>query len=229
MRHHQRIITEAVPSNALERVLWLEADARACLKVDDEQFQRNQRDVVKEEARVNVLNQPYGGFPWLDMGPVAGSATGPTRIILMGFRGPGCCDLADVQKFFRDVLRAEQRLGDVKPEEGFALKSISRRFRWGTTPPFADLQEPPQKEERRGHVEEKFGDACRRRPSATRSWRGGLAAMALLDQALHGPYHRWHPRARPSADRLVRSSTVPWVLAGSAGAAGIAICGRAGR
>ena len=53
---------ESVPSNALERVLWLEADRMRALKVDDENL-RNQRDVVKEEVRVNVLNQPYGGFP----------------------------------------------------------------------------------------------------------------------------------------------------------------------
>jgi len=50
---------ESVPSNALERVLWLEADRMRALKVDDENL-RNQRDVVKEEVRVNVLNQPYG-------------------------------------------------------------------------------------------------------------------------------------------------------------------------
>ena len=61
-------ITKSVPSNALERVLWLEADRMRALKVDDENL-RNQRDVVKEEVRVNVLNQPYGGFPWLDMPP----------------------------------------------------------------------------------------------------------------------------------------------------------------
>jgi zinc protease len=59
---------ESVPSNALERVLWLEADRMRALHVDDENL-RNQRDVVKEEVRVNVLNQPYGGFPWLDLPP----------------------------------------------------------------------------------------------------------------------------------------------------------------
>src|SRR4051812_50146726 len=59
---------EAVPSNALERVLWLEADRMRALKVDDENL-RNQRDVVKEEVRVNVLNQPYGGFLWLRLPP----------------------------------------------------------------------------------------------------------------------------------------------------------------
>ena len=31
---------------------------------------RNQIDVVKEEIRVNVLNRPYGGFPWLKLPPV---------------------------------------------------------------------------------------------------------------------------------------------------------------
>src|SRR5258708_39184247 len=53
---------EAVPSNALERVLWLEADRMRALKVDDENL-KNQRDVVKEEVRVNVINQPYRGVP----------------------------------------------------------------------------------------------------------------------------------------------------------------------
>src|SRR5260370_2467778 len=60
---------ESVPSNALERVLWLEADRMRALKVDDENL-KNQRDVVKEEVRVNVMNQPYGGFPRLRMPPV---------------------------------------------------------------------------------------------------------------------------------------------------------------
>jgi hypothetical protein len=31
----------------------------------------NQQGVVKNEVRVNVLNQPYGGFPWLSMPQVA--------------------------------------------------------------------------------------------------------------------------------------------------------------
>ena len=70
---------ESVPSNALDRVLWLEADRMRALKVDDENL-RNQRDVVKEEVRVNVLNQPYGGFPGsiFRRSPIA---TGPTRTI----------------------------------------------------------------------------------------------------------------------------------------------------
>src|SRR5260370_4941407 len=61
---------ESVPSNALERVLWLEAHRMRALKVDDENL-RNQRDVVKAEVRVNVVNQPYGGFPSPDLPPAS--------------------------------------------------------------------------------------------------------------------------------------------------------------
>ena len=73
---------EAVPSNALERVLWLEADRMRALKVDDENL-KNQRDVVKEEVRVNVRTSRMGDFPgwtcrrWR-------FATGRIPIIFMG-------------------------------------------------------------------------------------------------------------------------------------------------
>jgi hypothetical protein len=35
-----------------------------------EENMANQISVVKEEIRVNVLNRPYGGFPWLVLPPV---------------------------------------------------------------------------------------------------------------------------------------------------------------
>src|SRR6201993_353638 len=60
---------ETVPSNALERVLFLEADRMRGPRLTEENL-RNQCDVVKEEIRVNVLNRPYGGFPWLKLPPV---------------------------------------------------------------------------------------------------------------------------------------------------------------
>ena len=52
---------EALPSNALERALFLEADRMRSPAVNEENL-ANQIAVVKEEIRVNVLNQPYGGF-----------------------------------------------------------------------------------------------------------------------------------------------------------------------
>jgi predicted Zn-dependent peptidase len=57
---------EALPSNALERGLFLEADRMASPRLTDENL-ANQIAVVKEEIRVNVMNRPYGGFPWLEL------------------------------------------------------------------------------------------------------------------------------------------------------------------
>jgi predicted Zn-dependent peptidase len=58
-----------MPAGALERALFLEAD-RMRGPVLTEANLRNQVDVVKEEIRVNVLNRPYGAFPWLKLPPV---------------------------------------------------------------------------------------------------------------------------------------------------------------
>src|SRR5260370_25553791 len=53
---------ESVPSNALDRVLSLEADRMRALKVDDENL-RNQRDLGNDKVPVNVTNPPTAGFP----------------------------------------------------------------------------------------------------------------------------------------------------------------------
>jgi zinc protease len=183
---------EAVPSNALERVLWLEADRMRALKVDDENL-INQRNVVKEEVRVNVLNQPYGGFPWLDMPPVAFRNWANAHNFYGDFADLDAASLADVQKFFRTYYVPNNAvlllLGDVNAQEGLALaEKYFGPIPAGAVPPFADPTEPAQTEERRGHVDEKFGTLPamavgyvlpqRRTPD----WH----AMVLLDQALHG-------------------------------------------
>jgi zinc protease len=183
---------EAVPSNALERVLWLEADRMRALKVDDENL-INQRDVVKEEVRVNVLNQPYGGFPWLDMPPVAYRNWANAHNFYGDFADLDAASLADVQTFFKTYYVPNNAvlliLGDVKPDEGITLaRKYFGDIPRGAAPPFADPSEPQQTEERRGNVEEKFGTlpamAIGYPVPVRRSaeWH----AMALLDQALHG-------------------------------------------
>src|SRR5258708_415634 len=57
---------EVMPSNALELAMWLESDRMRSLKITPENL-KNQQDVVSEEVRVNVLNQPYGAFEWLGL------------------------------------------------------------------------------------------------------------------------------------------------------------------
>jgi zinc protease len=183
---------EAVPSNALERVLWLEADRMRALKVDDENL-RNQRDVVKEEVRVNVMNQPYGGFPWLDMPPVAFRNWANAHNFYGDFADLDAATLVDVQKFFNTYYVPNNAvlllLGDIKPEEGAALaENYFAEIPKGAAPPFSDPAEPPQNEERRGHVEEKFGTLPAMAIGYVMPQRrtADWYAMALLDQALHG-------------------------------------------
>jgi zinc protease len=50
---------EALPSNQLPLALWLEADRMRSLVVNDANFRR-EREVVKEEYRQRIGNQPYG-------------------------------------------------------------------------------------------------------------------------------------------------------------------------
>src|SRR5712664_4106565 len=57
---------EVVPSNKLETILWAEADRMSGLAVNEDNL-KNQQGVVGNEVKVNVLNRPYGGFPWIDL------------------------------------------------------------------------------------------------------------------------------------------------------------------
>jgi zinc protease len=53
------VFWETVPSQYLPLVLWLEADRMASLRIDEKAF-KNEREVVKEERRMRIENQPYG-------------------------------------------------------------------------------------------------------------------------------------------------------------------------
>ena len=183
---------ESVPSNALERVLWLEADRMRSLKVDDENL-RNQRDVVKEEVRVNVMNQPYGGFPWLDLPPVAFRNWPNAHNFYGDFADLDAATLADVQSFFRTYYAPNNAvlvmIGDLDSADAFNLaKRYFEAIQPGPPTPRADISESPQTEERRGEVEEKFGPLPAMAigytlpKRQTRDWY----AMGILDRVLHG-------------------------------------------
>ena len=53
------IFWETFPAQYLPMVLWLEADRMATLRIDEKVFE-TEREVVKEERRMRVENQPYG-------------------------------------------------------------------------------------------------------------------------------------------------------------------------
>jgi len=183
---------ESVPSNALERVLWLEADRMRALKVDDENL-RNQRDVVKEEVRVNVMNQPYGGFPWLDLPPVAFRNWPNAHNFYGDFVDLDAATLADVQSFFRTYYAPNNAvlvmIGDLDSAEAFAF---AKRYFEDIPPqpaiPRADVSEPPQAEERHGEVVEKFGPLPAIAIGYTVPPRESVDwyAIGILDRVLHG-------------------------------------------
>src|SRR5271156_1758333 len=183
---------EAVPSNALDRVLWLAADRMRALKVDDENL-HNQRDVVKEEVRVNVMNQPYGGFPWLDLPPVAFRNWPNAHNFYGDFADLDAATLTDVQHFFHTYYAPNNAVllmvGDLDPAESFAFaKRYFEDIPTHPLPPVADVSEPPQTEERRGEVPEQFGPlpaiaiGYTFPPRDNPDWY----AAAILDRALHG-------------------------------------------
>jgi zinc protease len=55
----ETVFWETFPAQYLPMSLWLEADRMATLRIDKDTF-TNERDVVKEERRMRVDNQPYG-------------------------------------------------------------------------------------------------------------------------------------------------------------------------
>ncbi|MES1154461.1 MAG: insulinase family protein, partial [Rhodanobacter sp.] len=60
----------SAPSSALAPILWMEADRMKSLDFSAKNL-ANQQNVVKEEIRVNVKNQPYGLFFWTDLNRLA--------------------------------------------------------------------------------------------------------------------------------------------------------------
>ena len=55
----ETVFWETVPSQYLPLTLWLEADRMATLRIDKDTF-ANEREVVKEERRMRIDNQPFG-------------------------------------------------------------------------------------------------------------------------------------------------------------------------
>ena len=55
----ETVFWETVPAQYLPLALWLEADRMATLRIDKDTF-ANEREVVKEERRMRIDNQPYG-------------------------------------------------------------------------------------------------------------------------------------------------------------------------
>ena len=143
---------EVVPSNKLETILWAEADRMNGLAVTEDNL-KNQQGVVGNEVKVNVLNRPYGGFPWIDL-PMAANTNWYNAHNFYG-------DLSDIEsakldevKQFFDTYYAPNNavltiVGDFEPAE--AKKLVEKYFgeiKAAQVPPQPDLTEPRQEKEK---------------------------------------------------------------------------------
>ena len=144
---------QVVPANAVETMLWAEADRMRGLDIDQANLE-NQQGVVSNEVRVNVINAPYGGFPWLDLPQVANENWYNAHNFYGELSDLEAASLEDVQSFF-DTYYAPNNaavvvVGDVDPDQvmGWVEQYFGGIAR-ADVPPIPDLSEPRQTEEKR--------------------------------------------------------------------------------
>jgi predicted Zn-dependent peptidase len=143
---------QVMPSNALELALWLEADRMRSLEVTPENL-KNQQNVVSEEVRVNVLNQPYGAFEWLGLPQRANTNWYNAHNFYGDLTDLEAATIDDVRSFFDTYYAPNNAVlvvtGDATPADVMAL---ARKY-FGdlpsrTLPPEPDVSEPPQTAEK---------------------------------------------------------------------------------
>ena len=181
---------EIVPANKLETVLWAEADRMHGLAVNEDNL-KNQQGVVGNEVKVNVLNRPYGGFPWLDMPQYANSNWYNAHNFYGDLRDIEAATLADVQSFFTQYYAPDNAalaiVGDFEPAEAKAL--VQKYFgplAASKRPPLPDISEPRQEKEKKASKV----DPQAKRPATAFAYQmpkrntPEYYAMGLLDQVL---------------------------------------------
>ena len=181
---------EIMPANKLETVLWAEADRMKGLSITDENL-KNQQGVVGNEVKVNVLNRPYGGFPWLFMPQYANENWYNAHNFYGDLKDIESAKLDEVQKFFKTYYvpnnAALAIVGDFDPEQAKAMvEKYFGNIPPGDTPPIPDLAEPKQQKEKVASRK----DPLATRPALAFSYhmpdRGTpeYYAMGILDQML---------------------------------------------
>ena len=144
---------QIMPAHKLETALWAEADRMRGLDITKENL-TNQQGVVKNEVRVNVLNTPYGGFPWLDMPQYANANWYNAHNFYGDLKDLDAATLEDVRSFFKTYYAPNNAalvvVGDFETAE--AKRMIEKYFGSVPTanvPPMPDIREPRQEKEKR--------------------------------------------------------------------------------
>ena len=182
---------EIVPAHKLETMLWAEADRMRGLSITDENL-ANQQGVVKNEVKVNVLNQPYGGFPWLWMPQYANENWYNSHNFYGDLEDLDAASLNDVAVFFSQYYAPDNAaiaiVGDFDSAE--ALEMVKQYFSDIPASPepvtLPDITEPRQETEKKVSREDPlatrpgFAFAYHVPERLTPEWY----AMGLIDQIL---------------------------------------------
>jgi predicted Zn-dependent peptidase len=181
---------EILPSNKLETALWAEADRMNGLAVTEDNL-KNQQGVVGNEVKVNVINRPYGGFPWLDMPQYANTNWYNAHNFYGDLKDIEAATLTDVQAFFKTYYAPNNAalaiVGDFDVVQ--ARQWVEKYFggiKASDLPAQPDLTEPKQaKEKNASRV-----DALAKRPGIAIAYHmperntPEYYAMGLIDQIL---------------------------------------------
>jgi len=159
-RHDFTEYVDTAPISALDPTLWLEADRLKTLDFSPANLE-NQRKVVEEEVRVNVLNQPYGLFYAIDLPGKAFDKFPNAHNFYGEFKDLDAAKIQDVEAFFNHYYAPNNAVlaiaGDVKPEEVFAkVEKYFGAIAPRQVPPKPDVSEPPQTAERRFTQQDKL-------------------------------------------------------------------------
>ena len=141
---------ETVPSNQLELALWLEANRMGyLLPAMTQQKLDTQRDVVQNERRWSMDNQPYGSW-WERLPALCFPPSHPFHHSLIGSMSDlDAASLEDIEQFFTTYYTPDNAVlsiaGDFDPAE--ARRLIERHFgaipRGKGKPPLPDMSLPP--------------------------------------------------------------------------------------
>ncbi len=181
---------EILPAHKLETALWAEADRMRGLAITQENL-TNQQGVVKNEVKVNVINQPYGGFPWLDMPQYANTNWYNAHNFYGDLQHLDAATLEDVEAFFKTFYAPNNAalvvVGDFEAQEALAMiKKYFNDIRAAEQPAKPDLSEPRQEQEKKFNKP----DSLANRPALAFAYHmperntPEYYAMGLLDQIL---------------------------------------------
>ena len=154
------VFWETVPAQYLPLVLWLEADRLATLRIDEDVF-KTEREVVKEERRMRIDNQPYGRLNELIYNEAF--TVHPYKHPTIGsMKDLEAASIDDVRDFFRTYYVPNNAtivlVGDFNSKEALALvtKYLGRVPKSDRPVPRDIPKEPPQLKERRVRLEESW-------------------------------------------------------------------------